>query len=699
MSVRRAVDSIFSPHGSLSRVVDRFEWRPEQTEMANAVLSALEDGESWIVEAPTGVGKSLAYLIPGALWAREEGTVLLVSTYTRNLQDQILRRDLPLMRRLTDRRIDVAVLKGRANYLCRRRWTRAVEELSGTTDGEVLVRTLEGWVQVTESGDFDEGPPVPGRLRGLLSRISSDARFCSSGGCSPDDGCFFKLSRRKARESQIVLVNHSLLVLELLAGSVGLPPWEGLVIDEAHHLPRVAAEALARRVSSRVWTVALLALGGQGEPGATDQVRRLIRGWGSKSERERIIARLREMETDLGQLLELSGRFFADLKMEEGYPGPGRRARYRLGAGSGGPFPETTYPLLNSATNLLERHRSLIRDLKSGIESDEKESLSEIERPVEMAAEVCDALTFLVEANDPGTVYWIEDRERDGAVLRSRPLELSDALGERLQTGRALVMTSATLAADRSTSFFAGQCGLTEDTKELILPPVFPIEKQVLSLAPKMIREPNEAEHTSDLAEGIQRLAIEIGRKLLVLFTAHETLRRVEEQIRGPLQDRGIWVYAQGGDASRSTLAEAFQTSERAVLLGAASFWEGVDFPGADLEVLVLVRLPFPVPTDPFVEAYSEKLREDGIDPFNSYMLPEAITRFRQGFGRLIRRKGDRGVFAILDPRVLRRGYGSRFTEALGIPAKSVGSWDELVSETEMWFRKGRRPADEEEQR
>jgi len=657
--------------------------------MAAAVRATLENSETLIVEAPTGVGKSLAYLVSGAFWAKAEGKVLLVSTHTRNLQDQILRRDLPLLRRLTDRRIDVAVLKGRANYLCRRRWEMARPEFLGTTDGEAFTRAFEGWAQRTESGDLDDAPALAPRLRALLSRVSSEARFCASNECAPDQGCYFKLSRRRARDAHLVLVNHALLVLEILGGGAGLPPYDGLVVDEAHHLPRVAADALARSVSSRSWISVLMGLGGQGEPGATDRIRRAIRGWHSRVDRARWVARIRELEADLGSLIDRSRAYFDALRSMEGFPATGGRARYRLGAGSGGPFPETTYPLLDAAGALLDAHRRFLDELSGPLGSGDagRSLLSEISGAIEDLDVAVRDLTFLVEAGDPGAVFWFENEANDGATIRSRPIALSDSLGERLSGGRPLVLTSATLAVDGSTGFFARQCGLREGCRELVLPPVFDLERQVRVLVPRLMRDPRDAGHEVDLAQAIERLAREIPRKILVLFTSHETLRRVEEAIRGPLEDRGIHVYAQGRDASRQALAQAFQASERAVLLGAASFWEGVDFPGEELEILVMVRLPFPVPTDPYVEALAERLREEGGDGFEDFMLPEAIVRFRQGFGRLIRSRGDRGIFAILDPRILRRSYGERFTRALGIPVKAVVSWEDLVREGEAWFQ------------
>ncbi len=687
MTLRSSIESIFARSGTLSRVVDHFEWRGQQAEMARAIAAALEKSETLILEAPTGVGKSLAYLIPGALWARAEGKVLFISTHTKNLQDQIVRRDFPLLSRITDRAITLAVCKGRGNYLCRRRWEIARADLEGTTDGEAFVRILEGWTQITESGDVDEGPPVPQKVRHLLSRITSDPLFCASTECSADDGCFFKLSRRRARESHVVLVNHALLVRDLLSGGIGLPEADATVIDEAHNLPGIAAEALARRISSRGWVSTLITLGGQGEPGVSDRMRRILRAWPSRVERMKLTNRLREMEGELGTLIDSSRVFFDALRGIDGYPADGGRVRYRLGAGSGGPFPESTYGLITIAGELIHRHESLFEEVASRVDEAVREGeLREIEGAIIAAREALASLTYLVEVDDPSAVYWIEDHPSEGAVLASRPLDLSSTLGERLGGGRPLVLTSATLAVNGSTSFFATGCGLPPDTPSLVLPPIFDLERQVLALVPRRIHDPGHVDHGIDLAEGIEKLAITNSRKILVLFTAHETLRRIEERIRTPLEDRGIRVYAQGRDASRQALTAAFLSSERAVLLGAASFWEGVDLPGEDLEILLMVRLPFPVPTDPFVEAYSERLREEGADPFEEYMLPEAIVRFRQGFGRLIRSREDRGVFVVLDPRILRRAYGARFASAIGIPFHGVETWDEMIAKTREWF-------------
>jgi ATP-dependent DNA helicase DinG len=687
MNLRRSVDAVFAPHGSLARVVEPFEWRPQQATMALRVADALESAATLFVEAPTGVGKSLAYLVPGALWARENQQVLLVSTHTRNLQDQIVRRDWPFLRRLTDRRIELAVLKGRSNYLCRRRWEQARGDLAGTTDGEILVRLLEGWTQFTESGDFEEGPAVPGRLLPLLGRVASDAHFCASSLCTPDGGCFFKLSRRRARDAHVVLINHALLVLDLLHETAGLPPWEGLVIDEAHHLPRIAADAMARSVSARGWLDAAMRLGGQGDPGATDRIRKLVHPGGARAE---FLRRIRGLEADLGVHCANARAFFDELVRQEGFPAIGARARYRLGAGRRGPFPASSYPLLEEATELLARHDGLLRELRHQLGSKEEEeaadTLAEIDGDLEGMRRALDAFGFLLEADDAGWVYWFESDARDGASLHGRPLTLSGALGEKLGAGRGLVLTSATLAIEGSTRFFAQQCGLQETASQEVLSSPFSIAEQVRMVVPGWIPDPNEEGYEEAVAEGIRSLASGVPRKLLVLFTAHEMLRRTEERVRSHLEDRGIRVYAQGRDASRSALAAAFQGSDRAVLLGAASFWEGVDFPGEELEMLVMVRLPFPVPIDPFVEAYAERLREDGRDAFEEYMIPEAIVRFRQGFGRLIRRRGDRGVFLVFDPRVLRRGYGRRFLDAVGVEPKVVGSWDACARSVAEWF-------------
>jgi predicted DnaQ family exonuclease/DinG family helicase len=695
MSLRR-VDEVFAPGGDLSRVLaPGFEWRPQQREMALAVWRTLQAGGNLLVEAPTGVGKSLAYLVPGILWAQANRRPLVVSTYTRTLQDQLIDHDLPKLHRLIEKRYRAVLLKGRANYLCRNRWGHRLEEMRGTVEGEELERVLTHWVDTTDSGDLSEAPVPIGRagarLAPLLPSIAGDARFCSTSRCTPEGGCFFKTSRARARDADIVVVNHALLVIDLAGGGGGLPEWSAAVIDEAHHLPAAAAGPLSISVGERDLESALKGLGGRGEPGCTDELRRALRRHSSKIDRDRQLALLRDLEEGTAGLGLLARAFWAELKAQQVFPSGDHRLRYGIDAEVRDPFPPSGLTFCDRWRSHLDAVDSRVEEigrLRRGAPEEEMLPVLEAERFAGEARTVLSSLEDLLTPSRADSVYWIEPEGAGGATLRCRPLEVGRWLDENLFSKKdAVVLTSATLAIEGSFEHLAGRLGLAADEREdLALATPFRLEEQVAARILTGGPDPNHGDFAAELAGGIGLLAQRLRRKMLVLFTAHETLRRVEELLRDPLEERGIRVLAQGRAGDRRRLRAGFLEKGPAVLLGAASFWEGVDFPGEDLEVLVMARLPFLVPNDPVVESIADRLRRDGRDAFREHQLPEAIIRFRQGFGRLIRRRTDRGLFVVVDPRLRTRAYGRGFQRSVGVPFGSCETWEDLATEAEAWF-------------
>ncbi len=698
------LEEILRADGLLAKVLaPGYEPRPQQVEMARAVHRTLGTGGCLVVEAPTGVGKSLAYLIPGILWAQAERRPLVVSTFTRALQDQILDKDLPHLRRLIEKRIRVAVLKGRSNYLCRNRWHHLLEEMRGTVEGEDLERALGNWVEMTETGDLSEAPipaTVAGRrLATLLPRIASESRFCSTPLCAPETGCFFKRSRVQAREADLLIVNHALLLVDLLSDAAGLPDWRAVVIDEAHHLPRAAADPLSLSVSERGLEAAIRGLGGRGEPGCTDQVRRALRNLSDREERQRHLGALRELETETARLESRARLFWEELRGSAGFPAGEQRLRY----GTSGEqredlFPSSGLELCDALSaqeralaERLEEIRRLVEDegRSAGDDAESKRrALLEGERFLDDTRGVTQALAELLVPTRRETIYWIEPATAAGTALRSAPLEVGPTLREALfRPKETVILTSATLALDQHFDHYARKVGLEPDGYEgLLLATPFCMEEQVAAFVLTGGPDPNDAGFAAALAAGIERLARRLRRKMLVLFTAHETLRQVETRLRAPLEERGIRLLAQGVDGAQRQVRAGFEEEGPAVLLGAASFWEGVDFPGAELEILVMARLPFAVPNDPLVEAMGERLQREGRDPFREFQLPEAMIRFRQGFGRLIRRATDRGLFVAVDPRLETRSYGRRFVRAVGVPFRPAADWDDLVNQAAAWF-------------
>ena len=692
---RDQVDKIFSRDGVLSRVLaPDFEWRPQQGEMAHAVWEVLEYGGSVLVEAPTGVGKSLSYLVPAVLYAQREGRPCVVSTHTKNLQDQILDKEIPRIRRIVDRTLRAVILKGRANYLCRARWDAFVEEAGGSMDGERVVRALTNWVDFTETGDLSEAPELAPRDRPMLARISSDDRFCASSRCTPETGCFYKRSRKEAKDAHILVVNHALLVTDLFGAGGGIPDYDSLILDEGHHLPDAAAGPLSYAISEKSLEATLKSLGGRGEPGITDDLRKVLRNVTSPQQRRVVLERFREIEAETGRLAKSARAFWDELRATPVFPRRSDRFRYGPGSPNLENFPQSGPDLCQQLAVHLRRIDIEIDDVANidrhgGGDAREPAPIREARRRQERALEALSQLEELLTPSERERVYWIDPGGPGGVTLRTSPLQVGRYLRDNLFTKkRSVVLTSATLSVLGSFDLVADKLGVPESQRETVaLPSPFRLEEQVQAWIYTDAPDPNDPSFVDVIASGVETLVSHLKKKTLVLFTSHDALRKVAERLEEPLAARGIPLLAQGVHGGRRQLHTRFVQEEAAVLLGAASFWEGVDFPGQELEVLVLTRLPFLVPSDPLVEARVERLEAEGKDPFNTFYLPEAILRFRQGFGRLIRRREDRGLFVVVDPRISQRGYGRQFRESVGVPFRQATAWDEITAAGEDWFR------------
>lgn len=689
-----ALEAVFGPSGLLSKVLSpHYEWREAQARLADEVERTLRQGGVLLAEAPTGVGKSLAYLYPALRLAIADRRPVVISTHTKSLQDQILDKEMPRLRRLFDRELRVQVLKGRSNYLCRNRYAHFQAELAGTTDGERVSRLLDPWVQTTETGDFAEAPLEVGREGWALTRISGETRFCSTRRCTAETGCYYKLSRQKARDAHLLIVNHALLLVDVLGDASGLPEWTAAVIDEAHQLARAAAEPLSFAVSESSLETVLKLQGGRGEPGLTDELRKALRAEPDKEVRTALTASMRELEAETGRLLQQARAFWVELAALPFFPRETERRRYGPNSEHVDPMPPSAVALCVGLRAQLEKTLELVEQVAFRHESlegriSEPPALLEARRHGDQLTLLVQQFEALVTPDDRQTVYWIETGGSRGPTLRLAPLEVGTTLRRQLfDTRPSLVLTSATLAVSGSFEHAAGKLGLDLGAIDtLLLGSPFQLDEQVRAYTFRGAPDPNAAAFVETLSSGVVLLAKKIRRKMLVLFTSHDMLRRVEAQVRSPLEDTGIRVHAQGIDGSQTALRARFLEEGPAVLLGAATFWEGMDFPGEELEVLVLTRLPFLVPNDPIVEATAERLAAEGRDPFQSYYLPEAILRYRQGFGRLIRRRGDRGVFVVADSRAQEKGYGAAFRRSTGGTYLTAASWDEVAEQALEWF-------------
>jgi Rad3-related DNA helicase len=669
-SLRGRVEGLLGAGGRVRERWPHYEPRAGQLGLAGDVADLIERGGVRLAEAPTGVGKSLAYLLPSVLHAAGTGRRVVVATCTRSLQDQLYERDLPALLAALDTRLACARLKGKQNYLCGP--ALDLTEGGGPEERETL-EALKRWAAEDAEGDLDRFPAEDAEaFRRLRARVATDAHACTLATCRRGRECSWVRARRVAAESRLVIVNHALLAL---SGEVEglLPDFDVLVVDEAHRLEGVLLSQLECSVSRNRFDEVLRLLGtgrraarrsgrGAGEAGGwLARVRAyalpLLETGGAAreglDELGRRVARCREDVERLFERLEPAG------ERHEIY---GVRARYRSIEELMGRDLEPLEIVLahcGSFARALERLGEPLEARGGRGEALGAEAMQLASRFALLGSD----LERVTGAGDREWVYWRSAGPR-GLELRGSPASAADhARPLVLGRARAVLLTSATLSTGGDFSFIGERLGLGEGRgvpyEADTYPSPFAIERQVASFI-----FDGGADEAESVATLVAELARASGRNLLALFTAHERLRRARERLLGRLPE-GTVLLAQDRDGPASLLAERFRGERGAVLLGVQSLWEGVDFPGQALEILVVAKLPFSVPDDPLVEARGERLRERGLDPFRDDALPEAVLRFRQGVGRLIRRADDRGVLVVCDSRLVTASYRSAFASAV----------------------------------
>jgi predicted DnaQ family exonuclease/DinG family helicase len=703
------VREILGPDGPLSKELDNYEVREQQIEMAEAVTQAFNDEELLVCEAGTGTGKSLAYLIPTILWAVRNGRRVIISTNTKTLQEQLFYKDLPLLEKILGKEFRATLLKGRGNYVCMNRWrSGAIPGMSVASERERGVALpIATWLRETESGDISENTAFPAASapgRSLWAKLSAEGKPCSPNTCSHYNECYLIRVRRSSQNAHVVVANHSLLFSDVVAEGAVLGEYTDLILDEAHNLEKVATDYLGAEIS---WwsvrdTLHLLHQRDGHESGLLARINRDLPNGLLPQERVKVfqvqaaraIDAVSEATSAVQTFLEQLGKIL---------PKPERRSSFahkERYTSEDQPFDDVlaqrdtffaAVETLIAETNTLTEW---LRELNPGELSDRDEFVLDLEnRSLDVSA-LIDRTLDITEARREDFVYWYEipsDDSRYAVRLYTAPLNVGDQLRERFFPDlRSCVMTSATLAVAGKFNYFLNRVGLTgsvsERVRTLEVGSPFDFDQQAFIAVPEWFPTPKSRDFQDAVTDLVRDLVVTTRRGALVLFTSYKMLNETYRAVQSDFHSHGITLLKQDRAVSRSNLAESFRQDRESVLFGTESFWQGVDVPGDALELLVIVRLPFAVPSEPLLVAQGEALRAAGKDPFLHMTVPEAAIRFRQGFGRLIRSKSDRGAVLILDTRVVKERFGRAFLGSLPTGHYGFKNSESLITSLEHWF-------------
>lgn len=638
------VEAIFSPDGLLAKAKN-FETRPEQQQMAVAIARALEEERHLVVEAGTGVGKSLAYLVPAILFALERKKRAVISTHTINLQEQLLYKDIPILKKILPVEFEAALMKGRQNYVCPRRLERALQQqnelFSGPEQNE-LVRISE-WAARTTDGTLSDVPFEPDAK--VWAQVCSEAHICTKKSCGERGDCFYQRARRRLLSADVLVMNHTLLFMHLASADRDEAEGEGgyifpndfLIFDEAHTVEQTASRQIGLGIS---------------QYGLRSMVQRLYNARTKKGlftiTRDAIGVRLAAETVD-----DLE-KFFGDIEA---------RCEFRRGREFRVRKAEIT---ADTITGRLIALQARVADVAK--RNDDEILKAELQELVRRLADTRVGIATFLEQSAPNHVYWVEKTGKVGQflTLNAAPIDMAPVLRQLLfREGSSCVMTSATLGVGRNDlAYFRNRIG-AEEAEPLQLGSPFDFERQMKMFVVRKMPDPRDAGYADALAHWIEHFVTQTDGHAFVLFTSYRAMQQVAGAMTDFFEKHDLNLLVQGGSLPRTKLLEEFKATPRSVLFGTDSFWMGVDVPGDALRNVIITRLPFAVPDHPLIESKLEMIEARGGDAFTEYSLPEAILKLRQGVGRLIRTKSDHGIVVLLDNRIVTKPYGRAFMGAL----------------------------------
>lgn len=690
--------AVLEPGGPFAKHFPHYEFRTEQVQMLRAVARAFNEGRHLLVEAGTGTGKSVGYLLPAIYWAAQNNERVVVSTNTINLQEQLMLKDLPDLHLALDLEFRAALLKGRSNYLCPRRLENLRRHGPKSADEMRVLAKVLVWLHETE-GQSSAAPTaltLGPNERFAWMRLSAEDEGCTTDVCQArmNSTCPFYRARKAAQAAHVVIVNHALVMADIATDNRVIPDYRYLILDEAHHLEAAATDGLSFEISATDLERRLKDLGGPGAGLLGDMLTSLRDtvppDWYASMEHAANMAYDHASTT-----LQIARRFFeAVSEFMVGQRGNDNEYTQQVRiVPNTRKLPyweqvelhwEDTYHSLKPLIDALNQIVGGLMELEEFDIADREDLSAALQTAGQYFSQVLSNVQGLIVKPDSATIYWAEAQANGTRVtLHAAPLHVGPLIQKHLWNSKeSVVMTSATLTTAGEFDYVRGRLNATE-ADELAVGSPFNYQASTLLYIPNDVPEPQlRTEHQKAVERTLINLCTATRGRTLALFTAYAQLKTTAQAIRDPLAHVGVDVYDQSDGSSRSALLDSFKTSEGGVLLGTKSFWEGVDVPGDALSVLVIVKLPFDVPTDPIVAARSETFEQ----PFNAYNVPEAILKFRQGFGRLIRSRSDRGVVVILDRRVLTKQYGRLFLDSLPTCAVRQAPLANLPKEATQWL-------------
>jgi predicted DnaQ family exonuclease/DinG family helicase len=693
-----AIENCFLPGGLLSKKIAAYEFRSQQAQMAIKIAETFNRSEFLLAEAPTGVGKSLAYLLPASWWSSQNKERVVISTQTKNLQSQLFYKDLPQIQEAINFDFKAVLLKGKSNYICLHKYYELLSEAEisfDKRDREALA-FLSLWIRNTKTGDISECNGFsPSQNYFLWSRISCEGSFCLGPACTFADRCFLLKIRREAQNAQIVVTNHHLTFADFAAGGELALGAGNVIFDEAHNLEKVAASYLGNEVDKRALD-ALLSDMYASRPNQSGYLLNL-----------KMALMYRTDNTDLVKLVDSvidattavgysSSQFFTKLSDIVQSISRGSETREFPYSAEDNPCDiAERKELVGEIGKLLER---LDRLLESVREADNLPKRREA--VIRLEAFLSDLKSFgavvadVLFAQSSEYIYWIEkpSSSRHTPRLLSAPLEVGKQLDKNFYDHlKTAVFTSATLAVDKNFNYIIQRLGLDLHSKDrmmsVCLDSPFNIDSEVAVISAGYLPSPKQGDFEDTANEALKKILFAGARKAMVLFTSHRSLQNSSNTLKSYLEQAGIELFTQEGSHSSDRIFRRFKASKRGVLFGTDTFWEGVDLPGELLELLILFKLPFTVPDRPWFKANLEQIEKNGESSFAKLSLPEAVVKFRQGFGRLIRTANDRGCVVVLDSRIEKNSFGRVFLNSVGGTKYRCKSADEIADIIKKWLK------------